>query len=114
MPQRKIVAIITDKQGDRVVVCQEELEHAIVDHFPVIPQRMVLELLELVLKDPTEVFRDSSNKEQVFQFFYRLEKSVRYIVAVVKITSDGAFFASMYPTGKRIRAKHKKLGKAKA
>jgi hypothetical protein len=35
------------------------------------------------------------------------------LLAVVKVTADGAFFASMYPTGKQIRSKHKKLKKVK-
>ena len=65
------------------------------------------------LKDPTEVYRDDTKKEKVFNFFYRLEKGPRYVVAVIKVTSDGAYFASMYPTGKSPRASHKKLKKVK-
>jgi hypothetical protein len=53
--KRKVVAIITDILGDRVVVGEKELEHAIDDHFSAIPQDIMLELLERVLKDPSEI-----------------------------------------------------------
>jgi hypothetical protein len=111
--KRKVVAVITDILGDRVVVGEKELEHAIDDHFSAIPQDIMLELLERVLKDPTEIYRDDYKSEQVYNFFYRLEKGPKYLLAIVKVTADGAFFASMYPTGKQIRNKHKNLKKVK-
>jgi len=42
--KRKVIAIITDILGDRVVVGEKELEHAIDDHFSAIPQDIMLEL----------------------------------------------------------------------
>ena len=110
---RKIVAVITDILGDRVIVGERELDHAIEGHFIAIPQDIILELLERILKDPTEIYRDSRKKEQVFNFFYRLEKGPKFIVAVVKVTSDGAYFSSMYPTGNSARNAHKNFKKVK-
>ncbi len=46
------------------------------------------------------------------RFFYRLDNG-SYLVAVVKIIPEGAYLASLYPTGSRIRAKHKKLKKVR-
>lgn len=111
--KRKVIAIITDILGDRVVVGKKELEHAIDDHFSAIPQDIMLELLERVLKDPSAVYQDDKKTEQIYNFFYRLEKGPKYLLAIVKVTADGAFFSSMYPTGKQIRNKHKNLKKVK-
>lgn len=110
---RKIIAVITDALGDRVIVGEKELEHSIEGHFKVIPQDIILELLERVLKDPTEIYRDDRKAERVFNFFYSLEKSDRFIVAVVKVTPEGTFFSSLYPTGKSARNKHKNYKKVK-
>ena len=93
------------------MVGANELAHAIEEHFSIIPQDIVLEILERVLRDPTDIYRDDSGPEQSYSFFYRLEQSHKYIVAVVKSTADGVFFASMYPTGKKIRTKHKNFRK---
>ena len=111
--KRKIVAIITDILGDRVVIGEKELSHAIEDHFSAVPQDIMLEIIERVLKDPSAIYQDNKKKEQLFNFFYRLEKGPKYLLTVVKVTSEGAFFASMYPTGKKIRNKHKNLKKVK-
>jgi len=111
--KRKIVAIITDALGDRVVVGEEELLHSISKHFKNLPVDIMLELIERILKDPTDVFKDESVNERVFNFFYKLESRSRFIVAVVKITPDGAFFSSAYPTGSKPRNIHKKLKKVK-
>jgi len=108
---RKIIAVITDVLGDRVIIGEKELDHAMGGHFRVIPQDIILELLERILKDPTEIYQDSSKKERIFNFFYRLEKGPKFIVAVIKVTPDGAFFSSMYPTGKSIRNTHKNYKK---
>ena len=110
---KKIVTVITDILGDRVVVCENEFKHAIEDHFPEFPQHLILELLETILKDPTEIFRDDSSTEQIYNFFYRTDVSKKFVVAVIKITEDGAFFASMYPTGKKVRNIHKGFKKVK-
>ena len=111
--KRRIIAVITDILGDRVIVGETELQHSIEDHFTSVPQDIVLELMEKVLKDPTEIYRDDLKKQQIFNFFYRLDAGPKYLVAVIKITPDGAFFASMYPTGKTVRNKHKKYRKVK-
>jgi hypothetical protein len=113
MTQRKIAAVITDALGDRVVVGEKELEHSIEGHFESIPKDLILELLEKVLRDPSEVYRDDRKKEQIFNFFYRLDRSQQFIVAVIKVTPEGAFFASMYPTGKGVRNAHKNYKKVK-
>jgi hypothetical protein len=113
MSDRKIVTVITDALGDRVVVCQKELDHAIEGHFTSIPEDIILELLERVLKDPTEIYQDDRKKERVFNFFYRLEKGQKFVVAVIKVTPNGTYFSSMYPTGKGIRNPHKNYKKVK-
>lgn len=113
MTQRKIAAVITDVLGDRVIVGEKELDHSIEGHFVAIPKELILELLEKVLRDPSEVYRDDRKKEQIFNFFYRLDKSHQFIVAVIKVTPDGAFFSTMYPTGKGLRSKHKNYKRVK-
>jgi hypothetical protein len=40
--KRKIIAIITDILGDRVVVGEKELEHVIDNYFSAIPQDIML------------------------------------------------------------------------
>lgn len=113
MSGRKIIVVITDILGDRVVVGEKELNHAIAGHFESIPQDIILELLERVLRDPSEIYRDDRQKERIFNFFYKLEKGPKFIVAVIKVTPEGAFFSSMYPTGKGFRNKHKNYKKVK-
>ncbi len=111
MPKkRKISKLVTCATGDRVVVGEEELRHA-QDHF-LLPDDIFLELLERVLREPTSVFVDKIKNPTVYWLFYRLENG-RYLVAIVKITRTGLYFASMYPTGKSIRNKHKKLKRLK-
>jgi hypothetical protein len=111
--KRKVVAVITDALGDRVVVGENELDHAISGHFSILPQDIILELLERILKDPTVIYQDDRKKERVFNFFYRLEKGPRFIVAVIKVTPEGAYFASMYPTGSQPRNTHKNYKRVK-
>lgn len=108
--KRKIITIITAITGDRVIVGAEELYHAL-RHF-IIPADIFLELLERILKDPTEIFIDNERFPHEYRMFYRLEDG-RYILVVVKKTTEGAFFASMYSTGKTIRSKHKKMKRLK-
>ncbi len=48
MNSRKIVAVITDILGDRVIIGESELRHAINAHFEIIPSDMLLELLERI------------------------------------------------------------------
>jgi len=107
---KKIVTIITAITGDRVVVGEDELHHAL-KHF-ILPTDIFLEFLERILKDPSDVFADREKAPREYYMFYRLEDK-HYVVAVVKKTTDGAFFASMYPTGEQIRPKHKKLKRIK-
>jgi len=108
MSKRKVSAIITDVLGDRVVVGESELKHSIDEHFENLPEKILLELLELVLKDPTVIFEES--KGHFYHLFYRLDNG-RHIVAVIKKSKSGVFFSTIYPTGKSIRNKHKKLKK---
>ena len=110
MSERKIIAVITNVLGDRVVVGEGELDHAKKEHFENVPKDILLELLERVLKDPTTIY-----EEKVMHFyhlFYRLEDG-KYLVAIIKKSKSGVFFSTIYPTGKSIRNKHKKLRKMK-
>lgn len=109
---RKIKAIITAITGVRVIVSQESLIHAMEEHFSMLPEDILLELVERILKDPSEVYSESGSDEKQFDFFYRLENG-KYIVAVVKTIMEGSYLSSMYPTGKKPRAKHKKFKKVR-
>ena len=51
---------------------------------------------------------DDVRTPREYRLFYRLEDG-RYLLAVVKITLVGAFFASMYPTGRSIRPSHRRF-----
>lgn len=105
---KTIVAVITDVLGERVVILSEALNHVIQRHFPLIPNEIVLEVIERVLKDPTEIFEEK--KTHLFHLFYRFD-SRHYIVVIVKQTQNGSFFVTAYPTGNTYRRKHKKLRK---
>ncbi|NBU21534.1 hypothetical protein EBS43_09050, partial [bacterium] len=98
--------------GDRVIVTDEALRHVIEEHFRGIPQDIILETIERVLRDPTDLFRDSRDQSKEYDFFYRLE-SGDFIVAIVKIIPGGAYLSSLYPTGKKHRNKHKKFKRVK-
>lgn len=104
--KQKIAAVITDVLGDRVVVHLEALEHAIGRHFPLFPQEIVLELIERVLRDPSDIFEEQ--KKHLFHLFYRFD-SRHYIVVIVKRTTEGSFFVTAYPTGATYRGKHKSM-----
>ena len=108
--QREIVAVITAITGDRVIVGKEALKHAL-RHF-LLPEDIFLELLERVLKNPDEIYVDDTTGGKEYHLFYRLFNK-RYILAVVKVIDEGAFFASMYTTGEEIRRSHKKLKRIK-
>ncbi len=103
---KRIAAVITDVLGDRVVVLAEAIAHTIERHFPLFPEEMVLELIERVLRDPSDIFEE--RKTHVFHLFYRLNAR-HYMVVIVKRVPDGCFFVTAYPTGATHRAKHKKL-----
>ncbi|MBS0649399.1 MAG: hypothetical protein JSS10_09295 [Verrucomicrobia bacterium] len=53
---RRIAAIITAITGDRIIIGEDELKHAMEEHFSMLPTDMILELIERVLKDPTKIF----------------------------------------------------------
>ena len=105
---RKIAAVITDILGDRVIIGQSELLHALNSHFENLPVDIFLELIERILKDPTLVFEEKTT--HCYHLFYRLENG-KFLVAVIKKSNTGVYFSTLYPTGKSIRAKHKKLRK---
>ena len=107
---RKIIAVMTTVTGDRVVIGESELNHAIKEHFQVLPVDILLELIERILKDPTKIFEEK--KLHQYHLFYRLDQS-RYLVAVIKIGKTGNFFSTIYPTGSKVRNKHKKLKEIK-
>jgi ssDNA-specific exonuclease RecJ len=107
---RKIVAVITAITGDRVVIGEAEFNHAIKDHFQVLPSDMLLELIERVLKNPTKIFEEK--KLHQYYLFYRIDHR-RYLVAVIKRSESGNYFSTIYSTGTKIRNKHKKLKEIK-
>ena len=108
--KRKISAIITTIKGQRVCVAEEALQHSINRHFPLIPKDIVLEVIERVLKDPTDIFLEQ--KKHLFYLFYRFD-SKHYIVVIVKEAAEGHFFVTTYPTGKTPRLKHSRLKRIK-
>jgi len=103
---KKVAAVITDVLGDRVVVLAEALEHTIARHFTLFPEEIVLELIERVLRDPSDIFEEQN--KHLFHLFYRFD-SRHYIVVIVKCAPDGSFFVTAYPTGRTYRGKHKSL-----
>lgn len=108
--KRKILRIITAITNDNVIIGENELRHA-QEHFS-IPDPILLELIELVLKDPTDIFVDDIKKPKLYRIFYRLENK-KYLCLVVKIVNEECFFSTMYPTGSNIRNAHKNLKKLK-
>ncbi len=108
---RKIAAIITAITGDRIIIGEEELQHAIEEHFSMLPVDILLELIERVLKDPTKIYEQK--KLNQYHIFYRLDNE-KYLVVIVKKTTTGNYFATMYSTGKSIRNAHKDLKEVKS
>lgn len=104
--KRKIIRIITCVTKEKVIIGAEELRHA-QEHFS-IPDSILLELIEVVLKDPTVIFVDDLKTPKVYRLFYRLENK-KYLCVVVKTINDECFFCTMYPTGTSIRNAHKNL-----
>jgi len=107
---RKIAAIITAITGDRVVIGEDELKHAMEEHFSMLPIDILLELIERILKDPTKIFEQEKNSQ--YYLFYRLDNR-KYLVVIVKKTQTGNYFCSMYSTGNAIRNSHKGLKEIK-
>ncbi len=107
---RKIVTIITAITGDRIVIGEDELKHAMEEHFSMLPKDILLELIERILKDPTKIFEQK--KLSQYHLFYRLDNR-RYLVVIVKKTPEGNYFSSMYSTGSSIRNSHKALREIK-
>jgi hypothetical protein len=97
--RRKRAAVIRAATGDDVIVGEAELRHAM-RHFT-LPRDLALALIERILEHPTVVLADDLAEPH--------EDDGRYLLAVVKLTPVGAFFASMYPTGKRIRSSHRRF-----
>jgi len=107
---RKIIAIITAITGDRIVVGEEEMRHAREQHFPMLPNDILLELIERILKDPTKIFKQK--KQQQYHLFYRLDNR-KYLVVIVKKAETGNYFSTMYSTGATIRNTHQGLEEIK-
>jgi len=103
---QKLRAVITNVLGDRVLVFGEALEHTMSRHFALFPEAIVLELIERVLREPSEIFEEKN--KHIFHLFYRFD-SKHYIVVIIKKIPDGSFFVTAYPTGKSHRLKHKNL-----
>lgn len=107
---RKVAAVITAITGDRVVIGEAELNHAVEQHFPMLPTDILLELIERILKDPTKIFKQK--KLHQYLLFYRLDNR-KHLVVIVKQTVTGNYFSSMYSTGNSIRNSHKGLKEVK-
>lgn len=105
---RIVIAEVRAATGDIVRVGKAELLHAM-KHF-LLPEDILLQLLKRILQHPTEIYTDDTKHPHEYRLFYRLENG-NYLLSVVKVTRDGTFFASMYPTGKSIRKAHKKMKK---
>ncbi len=108
MSSRLPVAVFRSVTGDLVSVGEIELEHA-ARHF-VIPRAFLLGLIARVLAEPTVVYVDDRKQPHTYRLFYRLEDG-RYLLAVVKVVDQACLFASMYPTGNKVRPPHKKFRK---
>ena len=105
MKARRISAVFLAATGDLVSVGGAELEHA-AKHF-LVPHDFLLGLIARVLTKPTVVLVDNlKGRPHEYRLFYRLEDG-RFLLAIVKVTPGGCFFASLYPTGKGIRASHR-------
>ena len=70
----------------------------------------MLQLVARVLEHPTAVYVDDRRRPHEYRLFYRLQDG-RYLLVVVKLTGEGAFFATMYATGKSVRPSHRKFKK---
>lgn len=68
---RKVAAVITAITGDRIIIGEEEINHALQEHFPMLPKDILLELVERILKDPTKIFEQE--KLSQYHLFYRLD-----------------------------------------
>jgi hypothetical protein len=106
--RRRLAAVVPSATGDDVQVGEAELRHA-ARHF-LLPRDLLLQLVTRVLQHPTAVYVDDRRHPHEYRLFYRLEDG-RYLLVVVKLTPEGAFFASMYPTGKSVRPSHRKFKK---
>jgi hypothetical protein len=106
----KITTVITSILKYRIIVTKESVDHAL-KHF-ILPEDIFLELLERILKDPTEVFEETHSEEKSYHLFYKISQK-KYILAIVKKATDGYFFTSMYSTGSKIKSKHKNLKRIK-
>lgn len=89
---RKIATIIKDIPGDCVIIGEEELKHALEEHFSILPVNMLLEFIERILKDPSRIFEEVKLNE--YHLFYRLDNG-RYLLVIVKKTPTGNYFSSM-------------------
>lgn len=110
MKERILIVEVDAITGDRVKVGKAELLHAM-KHF-LLPEDILVQLLTRILQHPSEVYTDDTKHPHEYRLFYRLENA-NYLLVVVKVIATGAFFASMYPTGKSIKNAHKKMKRIK-
>lgn len=103
---RKVAATITAITGEKVIIGEAELNHALEEHFSMIPKDILLELVERVLKQPTKIFLQE--KLHRYLLFYRLDNQ-KYLLVIIKQAATGNYFSTMYSTGKSIRNSHKGL-----
>ena len=112
--KRQVLSVVKSATGDLVIIGEAEITHALAKHFR-IPKVKLLEIVEQVLIDPTTVYLEEAKgvtKIKSYYLFYRLDDG-GYLVAVVKVLPEGAFFSSVYPTGPDIRHSHQKMKRIK-
>jgi hypothetical protein len=85
---RRVAAIITAITGDRIVIGEDELNHATKEHFSMLPIDILLELIERILKDPTRIFEQE--KLNQYHLFYRLDNG-KYLVVVALYWTKNKF-----------------------
>ena len=109
--KRKVLSVVRAATGEFVSIGEAELDHAM-KHFS-FPKVKVLETVELVLIDPTEVYTEElSDGTKTYHHFYRLE-SGKYLLVVTRVMDGITCFSSMYATGTNIKKAHKGLKKIK-
>src|SRR5437773_6110002 len=100
---RRRAAVIRAATGDDVIIGEQELRHAPLH----VATRPGLEPHHSGARQPDD--RPRRRCAQTARVPVVLDG--RYLLAVVKLTPAGAFFASMYPTGRSIRPSHRRFRK---
>jgi hypothetical protein len=65
---KKVLTVITAVTGDRVIISEAELLHALHEHFAILPQDILLELIERILKGPTSIYEDTQKHNKTKRY----------------------------------------------